>query len=109
MFNKSQKQAIDKPILKFDFLRYTPQSLNLVNGEKNQFFQIPREDSAFSLKDSYLQLDFRVAHRAGAHARYGDGDHIRLVNLGPIALFKKYRLTSYSGKELEEIDNAHVV
>ena len=38
-----------------------------------------------------------------------DGDQIRLVNPGPIALFNKYRLTSSSGKEIEEIDKAHVI
>ena len=92
MFNLSQKFAADRPILKFDYLRYTPPSLNLVNGEINQIFiDIPREDSVFSLRDSYLELDFSVTHRAGAHARYVDGVHIRLVNLGPIALFIKYR------------------
>ena len=76
---------------------------------KNQFFNdIPREDSAISLKVSYLELDFSVTHRAGAYARYADGDHIRLVNLGPIAFFDKYRLASSSKKEIDEIDNAHV-
>ena len=34
---------------------------------------------------------------------------IRLVNLEPIALFKKYRLKSLSGKEIEEIDNARAI
>ena len=61
------------------------------------------------MRDSYLELDFTVTHRAGAHARYADGDYIRLVNIGPIVLFIKHRLTSSSGKELEEIDNALVV
>ena len=82
----------------------------MVNGENNQIFiDIPREDSAISLKDSYLEIDFSVTHRTGAHDRYIDDDHIRLVNLGPIALFNKYRLTSSSGKEIEELDNAHVI
>ena len=61
------------------------------------------------MKDSYLELDFSVTLRAGAHNRYVDNDQIRLVNLGPIALFIKNRLTSSSGKEIEEIDNAHVI
>ena len=110
MFNISQKHAVDRPILKCNYIRYTPPSLNLVNGEINQtFIAIPREDSAILLKDSSLELHFSVTHRAGAHARYVDGDHIRLVNLGPVALFNKIRLTSSSGKEMEEIDNAHVI
>ena len=61
------------------------------------------------MKDSYLDLDFNVTHRAGAHARYVDNARIRLVNLGPIALFNKNRLTSSSGKERDEINNAHVI
>ena len=61
------------------------------------------------MKDSYLELDFNVTHRAGAHVRYADGDHIRLVNLGPPVIFIKYTLKSSSGKEIEEIDNAHVI
>ena len=61
------------------------------------------------MEDSYLELDFKVTLRAGAHARYVDNDHIKLVNLGPIALFIKYRLTSSSGEEIEEIDEAHVI
>ena len=59
------------------------------------------------MRDSYLELDFDATHKAGA--RYAYGDHIRLVNLGPIALFNEYRLTSSSGKEKGEIDNAHVI
>ena len=110
MFNLSQKYAVGRSILKFDYIRYTPPSLTLVNGKNNQvLIDIPREDSAISLKDSYVEIDFSVTHRAVAHARYVDDDHIRLVNLGPIALFNKYRLASSSGKEIEEKDNAHVV
>ena len=54
------------------------------------------------MKDSYIELDFLVTQVAGAHARNADGNHIRLVNLGPLALFNKYRLTSSSGKEIEK-------
>ena len=61
------------------------------------------------MKDSYLQIDFSLTHRASAHARYVEKDRIRFVNLGPIALFNKYRLTNSSCKEIEEIDNAHVI
>ena len=70
MFNSSQKYVLDRPIRKGDCFRYTPLSLNLVNGENFQsFIDIPREDSAYSLKDSFLEIDFNVTHRAGAHAR----------------------------------------
>ena len=108
MFNLSHKYVCDRPILKCDYFIYTPPSLNLVNGEKNQIFiDIPRKGIAISLKDSYIELDFNVTHRTGAHDRYAVGDHKRLVNLGPIAVF--HILTSSIGKEMEAIDNAHVI
>ena len=69
--------------------------------KKQIFIDIASEDSALSLRDSFLELDFNVTHRAGAHARFVDNHHIRLVNLRPTALFNKYRLTSSSGKEKE--------
>ena len=82
----------------------------LASRENKQIFNdIPRQDAAISLEDSYLELDFNVTHRAGAHDRHVDNDHIRLVNLDTIALFNKYRLTNSSGEEIEEIDKAHVI
>ena len=70
MFNLSPKYAVDRPILKSDYIRYTPPSLNHVNGENKWIvFEIPRKVSAISLRDSYLELDFNVIHRAGAYAR----------------------------------------
>ena len=61
------------------------------------------------MKDSYLEIDFSVTHRAGAHNRYVDGAQKRSVNLGPIDFFNKYRLPSSSDKETEESDNAYVI
>ena len=70
---------------------------------------MPGEINAISLRDSFLELDFNVTHRASTHARYAVGERIRLVNLGSIALFNKHRLTSSSGKEIEEIDNPQII
>ena len=58
--------------------------------------------------NSYLELNFDVIH-AGTNDRYVDENNIRLVNLGPIALFSNYKLTTSSGKHLENIDHAHIV
>ena len=55
-----------------------------------------------------LDLDFVVFHAANPDNRYADDDDIRLVNLGPIALFKNYKLTSSNGKHIEDIDRAHI-
>ena len=41
--------------------------------------------------------------------RYADGNDIRLVNLGPVALFSNYKLTTSSGKHLEDVSHAHIV
>ena len=85
MFNLLQKHIIDRPNLKCGFIRYTPPSLNLVNGQINQtFIGKPGEDCAFSLRDSYLELDFNVPLRAGAHARYAIGDHISFSKLSKL-------------------------
>ena len=46
---------------------------------------------------------------AAAKNRYADNFDIRLVTLGPIALFTNYKLTTSSGKHLESIDHAHIV
>ena len=40
--------------------------------------------------------------------RYADGKIKRLVNMGPIALFSNYNLTTRSGKHLKDICHAHV-
>ena len=74
-----------------------PPSLNLPNGLNNQIsIDLPREDSAISLKTDHLELDFNVTQGSGGPAWNADGDHIGLVNLDPFALFKKDRLTSSS-------------
>ena len=55
------------------------------------------------MKDTYIDLEFNVTYRAGAHAQYADGDHGRLVNLGPIALFNKYRLQALVEKRWKKL------
>ena len=58
--------------------------------------------------NSYLELNFDVLQAATIN-RYLDSNDIRLVNLGPIALFSNYKLTTSSGKHLEETSHAHIV
>ena len=57
---------------------------------------------------SYLDLKFEVIKKAD-NSRYGNGNDIRLVKLGPIALFGKNKLTTNSGKHIEDISRAHIV
>ena len=58
--------------------------------------------------NSYLDLNFDVLH-AATNNTYADGNDIRLVNLGQIALFSNYKLTTSSNEHLEDISHAHVV
>ena len=46
---------------------------------------------------------------AATNNRYENGNDIRLVNLGPIALFSNYKFTTSSGKHLEDIIHAHII
>ena len=109
MFKLSEKYSVNRDILKCDYIRYSPSEISTINTANSQvYINIPREDSVISLLNSYLELDFDVLH-AGTNNRYVDGNNIRLVNLGPIALFSNYKLTTSSGKHLENIDHAHIV
>ena len=109
MFKLSEKYEINRDILKCDYIRYSPSEISTINTANSQvYINIPREDSVISLLNSYLELNFDVL-RADNSNRYVDGNDIKLVNLGPIALFSIYKLTTSSGKHLENIDHAHIV
>ena len=97
-----------KDISKCDYIRYSPSEISKINTPNSQvYINIPREDSVISLLNSYLELNFDVLH-AATNNRYADGNDIRLVNLGPIALFSNYKFTTSSGKHLKNIDHAHI-
>ena len=53
-------------------------------------------------------MSFDVLH-AATNNRSADGFKIRLFNLGPNNLFSIYKLTTSSGKHLEDITHAHIV
>ena len=109
MFKLNGKYEINRDILKCDYIRYSPSEISTINTANSQvYINIPREDSVISLLNSYLELNFDVL-RADNSNRYLDGNDIRLVNLGPIGLFSNYKLTTSSGKHLENIDHAHIV
>ena len=108
MFKLSEKYSINRDISKCDLIRYSPSEISKINTPNSQkYINIPREDSAISLLNSYLELNFDVFY-AATNNRYVDGNDKRLVNPGPIALFSNYRLTTSSGKHLENIDHAHI-
>ena len=95
--------------LRCDYIRYSPSEINTKNTANSQIYiNIPRQDSVIALLNSYLDLNFDVLHAATSN-RYTDGNEIRIVSLGPIALFSNYKLTTISGKHLEDISHAHNV
>ena len=109
MSKLSENYSINRDITKSDFIRYSPSEISTINTPNLQVsINIPREDSVISLLNSYLELNFDVLH-AATNNRYVDGNDRKLVILGTIALFSNYKLTTGSGKHLENIDHAHVV
>ena len=109
MFKLSERYQIDRRIQKCDYIRYSPSEISTINTANSQIYiNIPREDSVISLLNSYLDLNFDVL-QAESDNRYVDASVIRLVNLGPIALFSNFKLITSSGKHLKEISHAHIV
>ena len=65
--------------------------MSTINTANSQgYINIPREDSVISLLNIYLELNFDVL-QAATNNRYVDANNNRLVNLGHIALFSKYK------------------
>ena len=109
MFKLSENYEVDRKILKCDYIRYSPTDISTINTPNSQIYiNIPREDSAISLLNKYLELNFDVLHTT-TNNRYTDADDIRIVNLGVMALFSIYKLVTHSSKHLEEVTNAHTV
>ena len=109
MFILSEKYDINGDISKRDYKRYSPPEISTINTPKSQIYiNIPRGDSVNSLFGSLLRLNFDVLH-AGTNNRFVDGNDIRLVNLGRIALFSIYKLATERGKHIEEISHADIV
>ena len=109
MFKPNEKYEIDRRILKCDYIQYSPSEISTINTPNSQIYiNIPREDSVISLLYSYIEKNFDVL-KAATSNRYADADDIRSINLGPIALFSTYKLTTSLGKHLEKTDHAHIV
>ena len=109
MFKLNETYEVDRRILKCDYIRYSPAETSSINTPNSQIhIKIPREGSVISLLNSYLDLNFEVIKRAD-NSRYVNGNDIRLVNLGPIALISSFKLTTSSGKHLDDISHDHLV
>ena len=109
MFKLNENYEVDRRILKCDYIRYSPAETSTINTTNSQIYiNIPREDSVISLLMSYLVSNFEVIKRTD-NSRYANSNDIRVVNLGSIALFSNLKLTTSSGKHLEDISYSHIV
>ena len=109
MFKLNENYEVDRRILRCDYIRYAPAETSTTNTPNSQMYiNIPRGDCVINLLTSYLDLNFEVIKKVD-DSRYGNGNDIRLVNLGPIALFSTFKLTTSSGKHLEDNSHAHLV
>ena len=109
MFQLNENFEVDRRLLKCDYIRHSPAETSTINTPNSQIYiTIPREDSVNSSLNSYLDLNFEVIKKTD-NSRYANGNDIRLINLGPIALFSKFKWTTSSGKHLEDVSNAHIV
>ena len=109
MFKIIESYEVDRRILKPEYIRYSPAEKTTNNTPNNQIYiNISRQESVISLLNSYLELNFEFIKKADK-SRYATGDDIRLVNLGPLVLFFKFKITSSSGKHPEDISHAHFV
>ena len=108
MFKLSEKYDVIRNILKCDYIRFSPSVISTIKTPNSYIFNnIPKGDCVGSLKGNLLKSNFDVLH-AATNNRFIDGDDIRLVNEGPIALFSNYKLKSRSGKHIEEFNHAHI-
>ena len=100
---------MDQKELKCDCIRNSPSEICTINTDNSQkHIFIHREDSVISLLNSHLDLNFDVLQAASSDT-YVDGSDIRLVNLGQIGLFSNYKLTTSTGKHLEDFSHPHIL
>ena len=84
-------------------------TVSTINTADSQIIiNIPKEISVIFLSNSCLDLNFDILH-AATNNRYAGNNVIKLVDLGPIALFKSYIKTTSSQKHLEDISHAQIV
>ena len=106
--SRKNKFALHKPIQKLIFTRYSPKSLATVNNNyPNRFISLLREDPYICQQNFYFGLEFRELKID--NTRYANNDQISLVIFGPVALFSEAKLTTASGKHLENVENLHTI
>ena len=107
MFKLNENYEIDRRSLKCGRNQHLQKS-TLKTPSSQTYIHTPRDDSVISLLKSYLDSNSEVIKKVDTF-RYAYCTDIQLVNLGPIVLFSNFKLTTSSGKHLEDISHAHIV
>ena len=64
MFALNENYEVDRRIPECDCIRYSPAETSTVNTPNSQIYiNIPREDSVFSLLNTYLDINFEVMEK----------------------------------------------
>ena len=109
MFKLNSNYEVDRKILKCEYIRYSPAETSTISTRTRLLnINIPKADSVIALLISYLDLNFEVVKKFD-NSRYANGNDIRLVNLGPFALFRNFKQTNYKGKHAEDFTHARIV
>ena len=100
---------VDSPVLKGDYIPYTPEALNFTKTEKAQTNDgILTEDSAISSKDGHTESEVSVTHKAGALDENSFDKFVPSVVLDPLAPFGEKKKTTSSSNEIDNINFAHI-
>ena len=109
MFELNEKNEVGRKVLKYSYIRNISAETSTKNTPNSHIYiNLPREDSIISFLNSYFNLNFEATKKAD-NSRYGNSNDKRLVNLFPIALFSIFKITTFSGKHLEDISHVHIV
>ena len=109
MCKLNKKYEVNRSISKSVYLRHSPSEINTINIAHSQIYiNIPRKESVICLLYSCLDVNFDVIH-AATNNRDADDNDIKIITLGPIGSFSNSKLTTRSGKPLEDISHAYIV
>ena len=92
MFKLSENYEVERKILEYDYLNFSHTETSTIitpNSEIN--VNIPREVSVISLLIGSPDLNFEVIKKADIN-RYANDSDIKLVFMGPIAIFSNFKL-----------------
>ena len=86
IFSLKNRNVLDKPIHKINFVKYSPSSLATVNNNNSNIsISLPREDAYICLQDLHISLEIEVLKNDDT--RYADNDQIGLSQLWTCCCF----------------------